>query len=61
MDKKLSEGQIFIKGAKFKANKIDFNSPDIKRKFQQIRIENDKILKQQKIDWVKLRNTFITI
>jgi hypothetical protein len=48
-------------GDDFKAKKIDFNDPDVKRMFEAIRKEQKKCLKRKDVDWGSLDRTYVNI
>lgn len=58
---KLKGEDILIPGAKLKIDKIDFNSPEIQKVFSDLRQKQQECLERKKVDWNKLKNTYINI
>lgn len=48
-------------GENFKAKKIDFNDPKVKRMFEAVRKEQKKCLKRKDVDWGSLDRTYVNI
>jgi hypothetical protein len=53
--------EILKEGAELKARKLDPNDPELNRLIEKTIKEQERVLALNKIDWEKMRNTYITI
>ena len=61
MKRKISEKDIFKKGAKFEVKKIDFDDPEVIKRINEVKKKQREILKRKEVDINELRNTVINI
>jgi hypothetical protein len=58
---KTNLNDIFKNGDNFKLTDVDWNSPEIRKRFRGVKEQQEKSLARKKIDWDKLNTFYITI